>query len=71
MAVPCRAFFPVFLMLYGPCLVALLGAGLILYCGSYRSLQSVSRLLVAVIIFFIVYAVVRIRHLQVIRWPVS
>jgi len=41
-------------------LIALLGAGLILYCGSYKSLQTVSRLLVAVIVYFIVYAVVRV-----------
>ncbi|HED24532.1 MAG TPA: divalent metal cation transporter [Firmicutes bacterium] len=41
-------------------LAALLAAGLILYLGSYKSLQSVSRLLVAVIIFFIVYAVVKV-----------
>jgi Mn2+/Fe2+ NRAMP family transporter len=41
-------------------LIALLMTGLILYLGSYKSLQFISRLLIIVVIFFIVYAVIKL-----------
>lgn len=41
-------------------LVALFTAGLILFVGSYKSLQFISRLLITVVIFFIVYAVAKL-----------